>query len=80
MANLNLKNIPDDFYDLLKQSAIANRCSINSEFSVFLENHFLPQRVSVDENLNRIRALRKRVDARKINVKEITNAKHPGRA
>lgn len=79
MANLNLKNIPDDLYDRLKQSASANRRSINSELIVCLEKNFLPQRVSVDENLNKIRALRKRVNAKKISAKEITNAKHLGR-
>lgn len=79
MANLNLKNIPDDLYDRLKQSANANRRSINSELIVCLEKNFLPQRVSVDENLNKIRALRKRVNAKKISAKEITSAKHLGR-
>lgn len=79
MANLNLKNIPDDLYDRLKQSANANRRSINSELIVCLEKNFLPPRVSVDENLDQIGALRKRVNAKKISVKEITSAKHLGR-
>ncbi len=79
MANLDLKNIPDDLYNRLKQSASANRRSINSELIVCLEKNILPQRVSVVEKLDKIRALRKRVNAKKIGAKEITDAKHLGR-
>lgn len=70
-----MKNIPGDSYDLHKLSAIAIRLSINNELIVCLEKHFLPQRFSVDGNLNRIPALRKRANARKISAKEIANAK-----
>lgn len=79
MANLNLKNIPDDLYDRLKESANANHRSINSELIVCLEKRFSPQRLSVEENLSKIRALRKRVNAKKVSAKEISSAKHLGR-
>lgn len=79
MPNLNLKNIPDDLYDRLKESASANRRSINSELIVCLEKTFSPQRLSTEENLAKIRAIRKRVKAKRISVKEITSAKHFGR-
>lgn len=37
MANLTIKNIPDDLYEKLKTSAEANRRSINSEVIMLIE-------------------------------------------
>lgn len=37
MANLTIKNIPDELYEKLKASAEANRRSINSEVIMMME-------------------------------------------
>lgn len=37
MANLTIKNVPDDLYEQLKQRAAENRRSLNSEAIVCME-------------------------------------------
>jgi hypothetical protein len=41
-ATITVKNIPDELYDLLKQSAEANHHSINSEIIVLSSNAYAP--------------------------------------
>lgn len=42
MAKLTIKNIPDDLYELIKQSAAAHNRSINNELIAGLEKVFKP--------------------------------------
>ncbi len=48
MATITVKNIPDDLYAGLKQAAVANHRSINSEVIVCVEQVLRSQRLPVD--------------------------------
>jgi plasmid stability protein len=52
MANLTVKNLPDDLYEKLKSQAHANRRSIASEVTVLLERA-LGERATTEEDLHR---------------------------
>ncbi len=58
MPALTLKNIPDEVYESLKERASANRRSLNREAIVCLERVLLPSRLSADEILDDLDALR----------------------
>ncbi len=58
MASITIKNIPDDLYARLKESAAAHRRSVNSELIHYLDAALTPQVVPVQERLARIRHLR----------------------
>ena len=47
MATITVKNIPDELYDLVKQSAKAQHRSINNEIIACLERSFLSKSVDV---------------------------------
>ncbi|KAI9130977.1 FitA-like ribbon-helix-helix domain-containing protein [Acaryochloris sp. CCMEE 5410] len=79
MANLTLKNIPDDLYELLKETANRNHRSINSELIACLEQMLLPNRLAPDQILANARAVRARVKTKKISAKDIADAKMMGR-
>lgn len=80
MANLTLKNVPDDLYHRLKETANLHHRSINSEIIVCLEKTLMPQRCTADEHLAKAQALRQRVKTKKISAKEIMEAKQHGRS
>lgn len=79
MANLTLKNIPDDLYEKLKESANVHHRSINSELIVCLEKFFLPKQWTPDEHLAKARNLRRRIKTENISAEEISAAKNSGR-
>lgn len=79
MATITLKNIPDDLYGRLKLQAQAHRRSINSELIHCLEEILRPRKVSVEEQLERIRRLRPRIDTQAVNAEEILEAIDDGR-
>ena len=79
MATITVKNIPDELYELLKQSAIANRRSINSEIIVCIERMVGSKRVDPDEILGTARALRERMGEYRISDEELGQAKASGR-
>lgn len=56
MANLTLKNIPDELHARLKESAERNRRSLNSEILVRLESAFTAPRVDVREHARELKA------------------------
>ena len=56
MANLTLKNIPDDLHARLKESAERNRRSLNSEILIRLESMFTAPIVDPREGLRRLKA------------------------
>ena len=49
MANITIKNIPDEIYDRIKESAKINRRSINNEIIYRLERNLLTHRVDEEE-------------------------------
>lgn len=60
MPTLTVKNIPDELYERLKQSAGEHRRSLNSEILVCLERALYSERVDPQAVLARADALRRR--------------------
>jgi antitoxin FitA len=79
MANLTLKNIPDELYERLKDTAHRNHRSLNSELIACLEKTLMPQRLTANDHLLKARTLRQQVKAKQISVEDITAAKQDDR-
>jgi plasmid stability protein len=79
MPTVTLKNVPDDLYRRLKQRAQAHRRSLNSELIHCLESVLRPRRITAEERLARIRALRPRIDPQAVGAAEIARAIDDGR-
>ena len=79
MASVTIKNIPDELYEQLKESANAHHRSINSELIVCLERVLMPTKASAAERLATAKGLRDRVNAKRIDVSELDVAKRTGR-
>ncbi len=79
MPALTIKNIPDDLYDELKNIAKQNHRSINSEVIVCLKRSLLPKRISLDERLSAIRAIRSQIKPNTITAEDIDQAINEGR-
>lgn len=77
-TNMTLKNIPDDVYERLKESARRHRRSMNSEAIVCLEKVLNPVRLTPTERLERARRIREEVGGRFL-PDEIDRAKREGR-
>lgn len=78
-TTLTLKNIPQEIYTRLKESAEAHRRSLNSEAIVCLETVLMPGRVSPSERLARARAIRSAVPGQKFKARDIDAHKREGR-
>lgn len=78
-VSLTLKNIPDEVYARLKQSAETHRRSLNGEAIVCLESVLLPSRMEPGERLARARALRAALPKAKFKVRDIDAIKREGR-
>lgn len=78
-VSLTLKGIPDEVYERLKASAVANRRSLNSEAIVCLESVFLPGKMPVAERLARVRTLRASLAPGKFRARDIDRLKREGR-
>jgi antitoxin FitA len=61
MPALTIKNLPDDVYRQLKESARLNRRSLNSEAIVLLERSLGHRRRTVGESLAALRRLHERL-------------------
>ena len=79
MATCTVKNIPDELYARLKKAASLCHRSLNSEIIVRLESTLQTRKVSVEETLDKARALRSYTAARRITNKELSCAKSAGR-
>ena len=79
-TTLTLKNIPDELYQRLRESAQGHRRSLNSEVLVRLESMLLPQTISVDERLARARQLRKALSGATFRAEDIVDLRQEGRA
>jgi plasmid stability protein len=79
MATVTLKNIPDEIYSRLKQTARRHRRSLNSEIIVCLEKSLLPTAVRVEDALVTARRLRGLVAGPPLSFEEIAAARHQGR-
>lgn len=78
-TNLTLKNVPDEVYDRLKDSAQLHRRSLNSEAIVCLEMALVPTRIPPAERLARARALRATLPQNSYSIKNIQADKQQGR-
>ncbi len=78
-TTITLKNLPDDVYERLKQSAEAHRRSLNSEAIVCLETVLFPARVSASERLARVQALRAELADTRFTAREVDRYKRQGR-
>jgi plasmid stability protein len=79
MASLTIKNIPDELYDMLKQSATLHHRSVNSELIHCLEKTLKPTRMSAEQLADTASILRSRVAGPQLTEQEITLAKRQGR-
>lgn len=79
MPTITLKNIPDDIYLRLKESAEAHHRSLNSEVIACLERTLLPTRVAPRERIDRARQLRQKLAAEAFTAAEIDSAIGQGR-
>ncbi len=79
MPTLTVKNIPADLYEKLKQSAVRNHRSINSEIIVCIEQAVSSQAIDPETMLARARQLREKTAGYTITDDEINQAKSAGR-
>ena len=79
MPALTIKNIPTDLYNELKHVAEQHHRSINSEVIVCLKQALFPKRVSPEDRLNHIQALRSKITPDIITAEDIDQAIDQGR-
>ena len=79
MPTLTIKNIPEDLYARLKQSAAQDRRSMNKQIIVCLERALRISSVDVEQVLSRARALRRKTKGFVLTDKLLTKAKRTGR-
>jgi plasmid stability protein len=79
MPTITLKNIPPDLYQRLKESAAANRRSINSEVITHIERGVRGRKVDPEALLTRARQLRQKTRRRPISDTDFRTAKQAGR-
>ena len=79
MPSLTIKNIPDDLYTRLKESAQAHHRSMNSEILYCVENTLGTHKINVSEHLAIARKLRLKTSSQTITDAKLTAAKSAGR-
>jgi antitoxin FitA len=80
VSNITVKNIPENIYEKLRQSAAANHRSINSEIIVCIEQAVHKRNKDVEIILENARKLREKIGALPITDEELTEAKKAGRS
>lgn len=75
MRNITVKNIPEDVYSQLKQSARINRRSINQEIIVCIESSVQGTRTEPQHLLETARRLRKKTAAHPLSNEELNRIK-----
>ena len=79
MPTLTLKSIPDELYHRLKDRALENRRSLNSEILVCLERAVAAEPVNASAILASADALRKRIHVPRLTEARLQAAKAAGR-
>ena len=79
MTSITVKNIPEDIYERVKQSAKANRRSINSEIIVIMEEAVSSRAIDPEGFLVRARQLREKTASYTITGDDFSRAKQSGR-
>jgi plasmid stability protein len=80
MATITVKNIPDELYGLLKQSARLNQRSINSEIIHAIRQAVAPASEDVESMLRQARAVRELSAAYTLRDEDIRQAIDEGRS
>lgn len=78
MATITIKNIPDDIYQKLKESAKENHRSVNSEVILLIKMAVMRRHVDVDAVLEDARKIRESISYY-ITDEELTKFKNEGR-
>ena len=78
MANTTVKNIPQELYERLKESARVNHRSLNGEIISRLEKSVGSERVSVDELLVQIDRIQASM-SRTLSADDVRQARDEGR-
>lgn len=79
-TTLTLKGLPDEVYGRLKESAVANHRSLNSEIISRLQSQVMPNRTTAQEHIAAIRATRARISEVPFDHADIDQFKREGRA
>lgn len=79
MATITIKDIPDELYEKLEETAKLHRRSIDSEIIQCIENAIVRRRMSADEMLAEARRIRALTDGIPILDEEFYAAKNEGR-
>ena len=80
MANLTIRNIPDDVYERLKRRAAVNRRSLNKEVLNLLERVVgSPEPGETEAILHKMKTIRQSIPPFDMTDEEITQAKRKGR-
>jgi plasmid stability protein len=79
VPTITVKNIPPELYERLKQTAKANRRSINSEVIVCIERAMSTQQAHPEEIVAKARRLREKTTRYVISDDEFTRLKSEGR-
>ncbi len=72
MANITVKNIPDDLYAKLNKSAKINRRSLNQEIIVCIENSVQDQVILKEQVIEKACKLREKTAGHPISNKELS--------
>ena len=80
MATITVKNIPAELYERLKQSAEANRRSVNSEVIACIEFMVTSRPVDAEAFIQRARGLREKAPPYLLTDDDFNQAKREGRA
>ena len=79
MPALTIKNIPDDIYERLKESARVHRRSLNSEILYCVERTLIPYKVDTSEHILTARNIREKTAAYPLTDEKLNAAKTIGR-
>jgi plasmid stability protein len=79
MANITVKNIPDDLYKNLKDYAAMNHRSLNNEIIVCIEKAIKSRRFEKAQFLDRVQRLREEIKLPYLTDDVLSNIKQEGR-
>lgn len=79
MATMTIKNMPDELYNALKETAAANRRSLNSQAILSLERAVQSKPVDMRRLVSRVRARRAELKGVFVTDADINEAKLEGR-
>ena len=81
MPNITVRDIPEEIYQKIKQEAVANKRSINSEILYGLEKNYSDSQLNKRVSLESVRSLRAKTKGKiYLTEAEMIEAKNEGRA